>query len=232
MRQSRSDAGALKAAQPQVNYGDGMRDAPEDFARFYRTARTREAKEKARLFSLRNGRLTGTLLDRKLLGREIHEIFSSVKDIVLGSNALTPKGKAQLLNCLTHCVEAKLIEKLPEPADPPAPKEKPSNWTSYQFQRLNEVTARAENFRLRSEVLHSELLDRQMFEAEMGRVTSAIQNIIESSKLSPKDKRDALRNLSGLPQVYDTVIRTQKASALAPRDGSGTTNGSTDEETL
>ena len=232
MRQNRSDAGAIKSKQVKFGYGEGLTDAPADFIEFYRAARTREAREKGRLLSVKNGRITGVLLDARLLSREIHEIFSSVKDIVLGSNALTPKGKAQLLNCLTHCVEAKLIEKLPEPADPPAPKEKPSNWTSYQFQRLNEVTARAENFRLRSEVLHSELLDRQMFEAEMGRVTSAIQNIIESSKLSPKDKRDALRNLSGLPQVYDTVIRTQKASALAPRDGSGTTNGSTDEETL
>jgi hypothetical protein len=50
-------------------------------------------QEKARLFRLRNGRITGTLLDAKLLIREIHEILSSVSDIVLASNALPEKGK-------------------------------------------------------------------------------------------------------------------------------------------
>jgi hypothetical protein len=52
-----------------------------------------------------------------------------------------------------------------------------------------------------------------MFEAETGRVTSAIQNIIESSKLSPKDKGDATRNLAAVSGIYDVVARAQKASA-------------------
>ena len=230
MRQNRSDAGAIKSKQVKFGYGEGLTDAPADFIEFYRAARTREAREKARLLSVKNGRITGVLLDAGLLSHEIHEIFSSVKDIVLGSNALTPKGKAQLLNCLTHCVELKLIEKPPEPADPPAPKEKPSNWTPYQFQRLNEVTARAENFRLRSEVLHSELLDRHMFETEMASITSAIQSVVEGSKLSPKDKCDAMRNLAAVPGIYDVVARAQKASAAVSTNGSGNGNGHSEDE--
>jgi hypothetical protein len=125
MRKNRSDAGTVKSKEAKFGYGEGLTDAPADYIEFYRAARTREARQKARLFSLKNGRLEATILDRKLLARELHAILSSVKDIVLGSSALTEKGQSQLLESLSHCVELKLIEDPPEPLDPPVPKEKP-----------------------------------------------------------------------------------------------------------
>jgi hypothetical protein len=187
MRQNRSDAGSVGSVESgklKFGYGEGMSTAPPEFIELYRVFRTMESREKARLFGSKNGVLVGSLLDRRLCLYEISQIFGAIKDIVLGSE-LSQKAKEVLLNRLANCVEIELIAQPPEPTDPPVPKEKPDSWTAYMFERLNEVAARAENFRLRADKLESGLLTRNLFQSELAQVVAVIELVIQRSRLCP-----------------------------------------------
>lgn len=200
----------------------GLENAPEDFARFYRAAWTRESKEKARLFGLQNGRLIGIYLDRRLFVTELTHIFGSVKDIVLGS-ALTDQNKKRVLGTLADgsFVELSPSLKPAEHAHPPIPTERPSHWTPYQYARLKEVHARAENIYLRAESLDRESLTRQTLEVEVSQLVSIVEGIIGRFKFGPREMRDIKSNLEGVAQVCDLVARAQN---------SGRPNGPAEEQ--
>jgi hypothetical protein len=183
------------------------------------------------LLGLKNGILTGSLLDRRLCLWEITQIFSAVKDIILGSE-LSPKGKHALLTRLANPIRIELMPEPPKPLAAPVPKERPSHWSEYMYARLTEVASRAENFRLKADELEAGVLVRNFFENEFAQIVKAVGSIVQRSKLSPREKADAKRNLERLGDVFDLVVHTQNKSGAgsvesATKNGNG--NGADDD---
>lgn len=153
-----------------------------------------ESREKARLFGLRNG---------VLVGAEISQVFGAIKD---------------------NPVPIELIPEPPKPRDPPVPKEKPPNWTPYMFERLREVAARAKNFELRADEFEAELLRRNLLEAGFAQMVVVIESIIRRSRLSPREKAGAKRNLERLNGIFDSVAGAQSGAGSvesATKNGNG-----------
>jgi hypothetical protein len=225
-RKARADTGALKEGQPTVGYADVLQGAPEDFGLGYKTARAWESQQKAQYFRLKNDRILGRLLDRELLGRAIGEVFVAIKSIILGSRTLNAKARCALLNRLVTCVEFQLIEKEPAIEQGSAiPGEKPMGWSKYQFERLNEIHQRSENFRLRNQRLEGELIERAPLTHDLQVISETIAQIVGESALSRQDKLDARTNLARLEGLLDFVVHRQNSEAFT-RQNDGNGNGS------
>lgn len=72
------------------------------FPSAYEAVRTEEIRLRSQLFRLRAGRLSGELLDRKLLLNELTAQYTAIRDIILGSSKLTQREKENLLRNLTE----------------------------------------------------------------------------------------------------------------------------------
>lgn len=67
----------------------------------YTEARVEQIRLQTELHKLRLGRMNGTLIDRKLLVRELTESFTAIRDIILASS-LPQTGKETLLQNLAE----------------------------------------------------------------------------------------------------------------------------------
>jgi phage terminase Nu1 subunit (DNA packaging protein) len=218
-------AGTVTSGEPAFDYGEGLHTAPEEYIAHYRAARTREAAQKARLFGLKNGVLTGELLDCGECVYAISAVFIAVRDNILASDSLSRQAKSDLLNRLADCVQFELADPPPEPVDPPIPKVKPTGWTAYMFQRLCEVSARAQNFALKADQLERGLLRRDILESELPKIAKAIESVLGRSRLSPREKADAGRNLEQLSNVLDSI----RHHFESPEAKNGNGNGADDD---
>ena len=72
------------------------------FPSAYEAVRTEEIRLRSQLFRLGAGRLSGELLDRKLLLNELTAQYTAIRDIILGSSKLTQREKENLLRNLTE----------------------------------------------------------------------------------------------------------------------------------
>jgi hypothetical protein len=225
-RKTRSDSGVLKEGKPTVSYADVLEDAPESFALAYKQSRAWESQQKARYFRLKNDRITGRLLDRGLLERAVGDVFAAVKSIILASGSLNAKARRTLLDRLASCVELQLAQTEPVIEQAPAPFEQPpEGWSKYQFERLNEIYERSENFRLRNQRLEDESLERAPLTHDLKVITEAIVQTAVNSSLSRQDKIDACTNLARLAGVFDHVAQQQNAPAVSRGDDSNGGNG-------
>jgi hypothetical protein len=105
---------------------------------------------------------------------------------------------------------------------------KPASDSTYEASRSAEIQARAELYRLRLEKQQAELLDARLLRTELAATYEAISTIILATRMSDREKKDCLRNLRSIDEIFARVLSMQNAE-IRRSDGNGKSHHSEDE---
>jgi hypothetical protein len=99
------------------------------------------------------------------------------------------------------------------------PQIKDALWTNSKRLRDEEVFERTKNMRLKNAFLEGNQLDRSELTSALEQIFVAITQIVMSSDLSPKEKKDILDNISSYPVIVENTAQKQiKVKAHTPDD--------------
>jgi hypothetical protein len=97
-------------------------------------------------------------------------------------------------------------------------------------ERIRETKERADNWRLKNDILRGELLPKNLLTPALENIFIIITQLIQASNLTALEKKDLLDNISSWPVAVQNVASKAKTRFEAPSESNGENGHATAEE--
>lgn len=97
-------------------------------------------------------------------------------------------------------------------------------------ERIRETKERADNWRLKNDILRGELLPKSLLTPALEQVFIVVSQLIQASNLTALEKRDLLNNISTWPIAVQNVASKAKTGFETPAETNGENGQDTAED--